>query len=313
MFKKEKEIRYSYSRLETYDQCPFRYFLKYIEGHYSETSSIALEFGTLVHATEEKIGNHIKAGEAIPYQELIKEFADKCVVLANKYPKDFIAKDKSDRTYEDKINYYLNDGIYRLERFMKANPNLKIVGTEVPFTFRYHGKEAFRGFIDRIIYDTATSRYIVQDIKTYAVPVEHEKLVTPLQFVVYCLAMCEAYPTDPTEILCQYDLPFCDITQDAGTKGFIARGTAKLDKLFANIYSKEWAPKQSPLCTWCDYSPNNANADDETKWLCPYHMNWTKERHCYDKENEWQGMERHQTILEAYHRCYGVKKETNNG
>lgn len=304
-----KEIRYSYSRMETYEQCPFRYWLKYIEGHYSKTSSIALEFGTLVHSIEEKIGNHIKAGEIIPYQGLIKEFADRCVEIARKYPKDFVEKDKSDRTYEEKINYYLNEGIYRLERFMKENPDLEIVGTEVPFTFKYRGKELFRGFIDRVLRNKVTGKYIVQDIKTYAVPVDHDKLVTPLQFVVYCLAMCEMYPTDPTDILCQYDLPLCDLTQDAGTKGFIARGTTKLEKLFDKIYSKEWSPKPSPLCTWCDYSFNNSNADDDTKWLCPYHMNWTRARHCFDKENEWQGFENHQTILEAYHQKYGVKKE----
>lgn len=305
--KKEKAIRYSYSRLETYDQCPFRYFLKYVEGHYSKTSSIALDFGTLVHATEEKIGNLLKDGKAVPYDELISEFAGKCVEISRKYPKDFMTEDKSGRTYESKINFYLNDGIYRLERFLKENADFEIVGTEVPFTFEYRGKKIFRGFIDRILRNKATNEYVVQDLKTYAVPVEHDKLVTPLQFVVYCLAMCEMFPVDPTAISCQYDLPLCDVVQNAGTKGFIARGTAKLDKLFDKIYSKDWTPKASPLCTWCDYSCNNGNAADDTKWLCPYHMNWTRERKCFDKENEWMGLENHQTILEAYHKMHRVK------
>lgn len=302
-----KEIRYSYSRLDTYDQCPFRYFLKYVEGHYSKASSIALEFGTLVHSVEEKIGNSIKDGMEIPYAELTKEFADRCVEISRKYPKDFTEKDKSGRTYEEKINYYLNEGIYRLEKFMKANPNLEIIGTEMPFAFRYHGKQMFRGFIDRVLRDRDTGEYIVQDIKTYAAPLEQEKLATPLQFVVYCLAMCEMFPTDPTCVRCQYDLPLCDVTQDAGTKGFIARGTAKLDKIFGKIYSDDWTPKPSPLCTWCDFSFNNHNAEADTKWLCPYHMNWTRAQKRFDKENEWMGMGRHRAILEAYHKRYNVK------
>lgn len=303
----EKEIKYSYSRLETYDQCPFRYFLKYIEGYYSKTSSIALDFGTLVHSIEEKIGNYIKDNKEIPYQDLIKEFSDRCTVIAKKYPKDFIEKDKSDRTYEEKINFYISTGIYRLEKFMKENPDLEIIGTEVPFTFKYHGQQTFRGFIDRILRNKVTNQYIVQDIKTYAVPLDHDKLVTPLQFVVYCWAMCEKYPIDPTTIICQYDLPLCDITQNAGTKGFIGRGSMKLDKIFDKIYSNEWTPKASPLCTWCDYSSKNQNADNSTKWLCPYHMNWTKDNKCFEKENEWQGLDKHQSILEAYHRYYDVK------
>ena len=303
----EKEIKYSYSRLDTYVQCPFKYMLKYIDGHYATTSSIALEFGTAVHAVEEAIGNKIKAGEPIPYDALIKEFADKCVVMEKKYPQNFVELDKSNRTYPDKINYYLNEGIYRLEKLMKENPELEIVGTEVPFTFRLHGKQLFKGFIDRILRNKATGQYIVQDIKTYNMPLEHEKLVTPLQFVVYCIGVGEAFGVDPESISCSYDLPLCDMVQPAGTKGFVARGIQKLDKIFGKIDEKEWAPKQSPLCHWCEFCASNDSAGDDTKFLCPYFMHWTKENKTFEKENEWMGIDNNKAITEAYQKASGVR------
>ena len=306
---KKKEIKYSYSRLETYDQCAFRYFLKYIEGNYASTSSIALEFGTAVHAVEETIGNCIKENKEIPYEELINNFADTCVKLERKYPEAFIEKDKSDRAYAEKINYYLNEGIYRLEKFMKDNPDLEIVGTEIPFNFKYKGQQLFRGFIDRVLRNKVTGQYIVQDIKTYAVPVEQEKLVTPLQFVVYCIGMKEAFGCAPESISCSYDLPLVDMVQQAGTKGFIARGTAKLDKIFSKIAAQDWTPKASPLCHWCEFCQSNDAAGDDTKYLCPYFMHWTRENKSFKKENEWQGIKNNKSITEAYHKAYGIKEE----
>jgi len=305
--KKEKEIKYSYSRLETYDQCPFRYWLKYIEKHYATTSSIAFDFGTLVHKTEETIGNCIKDGKQINYDELIQNFASKCTEIEQKYPKEFNEPDKNGRTYTEKINGYLNNGIYRLEKFMQANSELEIIETEKDFTFRYNGCQAFRGAIDRILRNKITGQYIVQDIKTYGAPIDQEKLKTPLQFVIYCMAMSETYPVDPTMITCQYDLPLCNLTQDAGTKGFIARGRTKLSKLFGKIDEKDWTPKATPLCAFCEFCLNNESAGKDTKFLCPYFCHWTRANKVFTKENDWTKIDDYPVLLEAFHKVNGIE------
>lgn len=310
---KEKEIKYSYSRLDTYDQCPFRYWLKYIEGNYAKTGSVALEFGSAIHKVEEDIGNCIKDHKPIPYDELIKTLLDKCVGIQSRYPKEFLEKDKSGRTYPDKINEYVNTGIYRLENYLKANPDIEIIGCEVPFNFKFNGLQLFRGSIDRVLKNNRTGQYIVQDIKTYAVPLKDEPgnrddhLVTPLQFVVYCIALSEMFPVDPTTIRCQYDLPLCNIVQDAGTSGFIGRGRTKLNKLFGKINEKDWTPKPCPLCHWCEFCSSNDMADKDTKFLCPYFSHWTKDNHDFSKENEWMGIENNTSITEAYHKSIGIK------
>lgn len=311
----DKKPRYSYSRIDCYDQCAFRYYLKYIEGNYSTAGSIAFDFGTLLHATEEKIGNCIKDGKEIPYDALIKNFLDECVHIKEKWPEAFEEKDKSNRTYAQKIDFYVNKGIYRLERFLKLNPELEIVGCEVPFNFVFENGEAFRGSIDRVLHDKITDQYIVQDIKSYATPLKDngpgdrdEHLVTPLQFVVYCTAMNKIYGVDPRNILCGYDLPLADTIQEAGTKGFIDRGYKKINKIFDGIYTQNWEPNQTPLCHWCEFCPTNAAADEKTKHLCPYFSYYTKEKPIHNHESEWMGMENHKAIVEAYHKRYGIKQ-----
>lgn len=308
--KEPKEIKYSYSRIDCYSQCPFKYFLKYIEGHYTSAANVALEFGTLVHSTEEKIGTCLKDSLPINYEELSANFATKCFEIQARYPAEFMEIDKSGRTYVDKINYYLNEGIYRFEKFMKVNQNLEVVGLEVPFTFQFIDGQLFRGSIDRVLRNNETNEYFVHDIKTYTVPIEADKLATPLQFVVYCLALKELYGCDPTKVVCSYDLPLCDLIQTAGTKDFIRRGQAKLTKLFTRIEEKDWAPKSSPLCHWCEFCPTNNAAKDDTKFLCPYFIHWTKDRKTFMKESEWCGIENHPAILEMYHRTNNIVLET---
>lgn len=275
---------YSYSKLDTYIQCKFKYKLKYIDGHYLYCDSIATAFGTLIHTTEEAIAKAIQNNEPINYIELKNNFIKTKYDLAYQFPKEFYELDKSNRTYEDKSYYYLTEGIYRLERLMRANPTYKIVGIEQAFEFKFQDEYNFKGYIDRIFYDTATDKYIIQDIKSYAVEMEKDKLTTPLQFVVYVLAAKKLYNIQTEQIICQYDLPLCDLTHQITSNGFVDRGIKKLDKTFKSILAKDFEPNPSPLCHWCEFCSTNDKAPDEGKYLCPYFCHWTREHKVFSHE-----------------------------
>lgn len=313
------EERFSFSKVDTYNQCPFKYLVKYINKNFPKGSSIALEYGTLIHSIEESICNSIKDNKPINYGKLKIDFLAKMHEIERKYPEDFYSLDKSGRNYQQKSFEYLEKYIYRLERFMKEHPTLEIIGAEVPINFRFDDQYLFRGSIDRLLRDKITGEYIIHDIKSYNVPLKDEPgdrdehLVTPLQFVVYSLAVSKMYGCDVETIKCGYDIPLCDIIQPAGTKGFITRGSNKLRKLFKGIFDGEWAPKPSALCHWCDYCATNDNAQEEFKYLCPYFMKWTKERKDFSKENEWLGIGNHQMILEHYLARHGIVLEREGG
>ena len=139
-----------------------------------------------------------------------------------------------------------------------------------------------------------------KDIKTYAVPVESKNLATPLQFVIYTLAMKSLYNVDDTDISCSYDLPFCDIIQEAGTKGYMKRGTTKLNELLHAIFSQDFTPKPTPLCHWCEFCPTNPDIKEEAKFLCPYYSLWTRENKTHQVASTWKGLENHDAVLLEY-------------
>lgn len=292
---------FSFSKLETYENCGFKFKLKYRDKLNFFTQNVATELGTCVHSIEEDIANAIKAGEKINYVQLKNRLILKMYELEHKYPEAYKELDKSDRTYKEKIYNYLESGIYRLEKYLKDHPTYKVVATEQHFKVEVDGV-GLNGYIDRILQDTATGEFIVQDIKTYAIPVEDQKLVTPLQFVVYVLALTKLYNVKLDKIKCSYDLPFCDIVQAAGTKGFMTRGLKKLHKLVDAINNNEFVPKPSPLCHWCEFCPTNPNQPKETKGkcYCPYHSLWTRQNQSFEAAEVWQGLEQHGIVLENY-------------
>lgn len=309
--------KFSYSKLSTYEQCPFKYKLVYIDKIRVDQGNIATYFGSLVHYIEEKIGNYIKAGEEIDYEKLTylfynADFTSKGSQLLgiNKirelYPVEFLEPDKNGKTYADKADIYINSGIKRLETFMKNNPNLEIYATEQPFTL-YYKDYTFQGFIDRIFKDKTTNSYLIEDIKTYSSPLDKSALTTPLQFVIYAKALETVF--EKAEIKCAYDLPLCDLKQDAGTKGFIERGISKINKLLDEIESFNYAPKPCPLCHWCIFSGTYPNQPEEAKNLCPYFCHWTRENKDFSVEYDWMGIENHESILEAFKESKRKTKE----
>lgn len=274
----KKLDRFSYSKISCYDQCHFKYKLKYEDKNFLFSASIATDFGSLIHSIEEDIAHAIKDERPINYVALKNKFIIETRKIAQKYPAEFFAKDKSDRTYQDKVYLYLDSAIYRLEKFMQANPDLRILGIEQKFDFDYDGVHSFNGSIDRAFVNIKTNDILIQDIKSWAVPAQNSELKAPLQFAVYTMAAQELWKTPVEKIKCEYDLPLCDITQPALSENIVADGKPVLDKLFKGITSKNFKPTVTALCHWCEYNPltNPSILETKPEAVCPYFSTWQK-------------------------------------
>lgn len=310
MFKKSK---FSYSKLNTYDSCAWKYYLTYKEGHYVFTENINTFYGTLVHFIEEKIGNALKIGEKPDYEQLKKDFYDINIpktskfdtkggvyginILKEKFAEDFFKTNELGKSFATKAKDYAEYGIYRLEKWLTENPKFQVYGLEHFFSINFND-QILSGFIDRILYNKEDNMYIIEDIKTKDKPFKDEELATPLQFVIYTQALKEIINDDTATIKCVYDLPFCDLKQDAGTKGFMTRGLEKLNKIFTGIDGEDYTPSPSPLCAWCQFSPTNPTQPVEGKGLCPYYSLWTPSHKTFAVAHAWKGMSEHQKILQ---------------
>ena len=292
--KKEKAIKWSYSRVDCYKGCHFKYKLKYEDGNYPPPDSAALEFGTAVHHAEETIANFIKDAQPINYNQVKNRFIIDCAKIDTKYGDWFTPDNDTGKTY----------------------PNLKIVGAEVGIDFYYKDLEDkhFTGSIDRLLYDTETESYIIQDIKTWPImePKHNDEKNTPVQLAIYSVALAKEKGIDPYSIKCQYDLPLVNEIFDAGTKDYIERATGIVDKAFDGIAGKDWHPTVSALCAYCPFSATNPNASNKFKFLCPYHSIWDRELRLPKTAAApflaWKGINDHEHIMEVYKGLLKVKK-----
>lgn len=286
--------RYSYSKISTYKQCKFKFKLKYLDKNFLYSANIATDFGSLVHETEEAIAIALQAGQPINYIALKNKFIIESHKLALKYPTEFYTRDKSNRTYQEKVYLYLDSAIYRLENFLKQNPNLRIIGIEQKFEFNYDNVHSFNGSIDRAFLNLDTDEIIIQDIKTWSVEAKDSELKAPLQFAVYMMAAEKLWNIPTTKIKCEYDLPLCDITQAATSTDIVGEGKETLDKLFSGIHKDDFKPTITALCHWCEYNPLTNPTIIETKpeAVCPYFSTWQKSGdNVRDTLIKWQNLE----------------------
>jgi len=326
LVKQPKKTRYSYSRLDKYTECGYRYKLVYEDKNYISEAGVAAAVGTLIHYIEESIANKIIAGEEIDYDALRKEMYEIDIPekepeydadgnkkkgseggiygvnrLQKMFQEEFFELDNNGTSYFTKCEEYRERGIYRLENYMKAHPELSIVAVEKEFTVEYKGN-IIHGYIDRILFDSSTREYIIEDIKTKGKPFPEDKLKTPLQFVVYSLAVAKLYGLYGYPTRFNYDLPFCDMRQAAGTPGVMNRGFKKMDSIFAGIKAKDFVPHPSPLCHWCEFSPTNPNQPPKGKGLCPYYSLWSPggSHKAWECDHKWEGNEAHEAIMEQF-------------
>ena len=307
---------FSYSRVDCFKGCHYKYKLLYVDNHFIDSPAIATDFGTLIHFVEETMARKLQSNEPLVREDILnilyninddKEKIYGVNILKKRYPEAWFEKDKSDRTYEDKIKEYEENGMFRLYDFLMRHPNLRIVGIEQEFNFNFEGTN-FHGFIDRVFQDITTKDLYIEDIKTWNTPAKKSELATPLQFVLYTLAAKEIYKINENQISCAYELPLCDMKQPAGTKGYVDRGTKKLEALLAEISTGDFSPSPSPLCHWCMFSGTFPNQPEQAKNLCPYYSHWTKEDNDFSVENEWMGPENHPKILDAFVNGYKPKQ-----
>lgn len=290
-FDGDMKLATSYSQIEVFLQCPYKWYKSYLLGEREIDTSEALALGTSVHETLEQYANticekkHLELAEAI---EILDENMEK-----NNIPFS---------SQENKVEAY-SQHYQMVENLCEKRNNLSnllfgktIVGAEIPFrysvpfpfTFVWRGKEYNEiylvGSIDLLLIDE-NGNYIVVDYKSGKKTFDSNKLQNNLQHRIYSLVVQKKYGKIPKQ--CMYYFTRFDILQQVdklyedGEERVIAyysRGKNKgkikykqksakevieeLQDIFVRQYfiadgckkiSDNYRACPSALCSWCTY------------------------------------------------------------
>ena len=248
---------YSYSRLNTYTQCPLRFKLKYVEKAEPEFEQTVEAFlGSSVHAALEKLYRDLKYQQVMSLEEVLEFYGKE---WADNWNEEFkiVRSEYGPENYRRMGEKYLAN-YYR--RFQPFDQETHIaLEKRVFIRFGPNNKYQLQGFIDRLSC-TSDDTYVIHDYKTSAALPTQIEADEDKQLALYAVVVKEHYRDCINVKLVWHYLAFDkDVTSE--------RADAELEELKAEIgelmdqieSAVDFPPQRSALCGWCEYRP-----------LCPY-------------------------------------------
>lgn len=244
-------VVYSHSRISAYDQCRYRYKLRYLDKVPSPVEkSIEAHLGTCVHDTLEWLYKEVLSNRIPELDEVLQRYGAQW----NRDYKDhflIVKKDLTKDHYKDKgvkflIDYYVKhnpfeDGTISMEEKVWVN-----LGNDFP--------HKVIGFIDRLVYNKEKDEFEIHDYKTANSLPPQKKFDEDKQLALYALAIREKHGNNKSILLTWHYLSH-------NTQIFSRRTNEQFDKLKEEIKNKileiednkDFSTKTSILCDWCEY------------------------------------------------------------
>jgi len=245
--------KFSYSRINTYDNCPQKYKIQYIDMVSSSNDSIEAYMGKRVHDVLEKLYSIKRLKhEYISFDRLMDMYNESW--NRNWHNDIFVSRYKFDRSTYNKNTVYKN-GLECLKNYynrFNQSGYFKEDVHAVEFEFVVNiGSHTFRGFIDRV--DKSKDGIIsIIDYKTGSKPKGRIQAENDLQLAIYELAIKKKIKECKEIHLNLYYLRTDKILS-------FTHSQEKIDKIKENILNKvdnikstkEFIARESILCDWC--------------------------------------------------------------
>lgn len=240
---------YSYSRINTYQTCPYQYKLQYIDKIKIEEEGIEAFMGSRVHETLEKLYSDLILSKMTPLDELLEYYNkkwsetwhDKVMVVKKGYtPDDY--KRAGEKAIRDYYEHY--------HPFDQTKP----LWTEKLVLFDLGNvKYKMQGYIDRLD-RRADGNLEIHDYKGSGRLPGQDRIDKDKQLALYQIAVLEKFPeVEGIELVWHYVL----FDEELRSK----RSVEQLDKLKAEYRAlideiedtKTFETRKSKLCDWCGY------------------------------------------------------------
>lgn len=244
---------YSHSRLAIFEQCPYKYKLRYVQ-HIDPIIKDTVEtfLGSIVHETLEKLYNDLQYEKRNNLDDLLnflqhtwfEKWNDDILIVKDQYTmKNYLSLAK--RLVTD---YYETYKPFNSERTIAVEDHVII-------TLDEDKQYQMKGFVDRLAEDH-TGYYQIHDYKTSSWLPSQKQLDEDRQLPIYALGVKEKYPDVKDITLIWHFLKF---NKEMRLKPSLEQLDHVKNRLISLIKTIEnttiFSRKPSSLCTWCEYRP----------------------------------------------------------
>ena len=240
---------YSHSKLATYENCPRKYKLQYIDRLELPEAGEGIEafLGSRVHETLEKLHKELILSKINSLEELLdfyqaewdRNWHENVRIVKKGYTKE----NYYDAGREAIISYY--------RRHHPFNQS-KTLATEMPLAFKIEDY-GIRGFIDRLGY-CGNGVYEIHDYKTSGFLPAQDKIDADRQLALYQIGIKEQFPDARDVGLVWHYLLFDKELASKRTDVQLEDLKKDIVALIRTIESDTvFEPNESGLCDWCEY------------------------------------------------------------
>jgi len=287
---------YSISQLDKFEQCPLQYKFIYVDRIERREEGIEAFLGSRVHETMEWLYGQRKF-RVVPLEELLENYEKK---WAGKWHRRVRIRDES-RTADD---YRLAGGRLIESYYRRHHPFDEgcVLGLErrVRFPLDDEGRYGFKGIIDRLVL-AADGAFEIHDYKTGANLPDQRQVDEDRQLAVYQIGVQKLWPAAKEVRLIWHYLAFDLEMRSVRSPESLERLKNELTDLIDKIEAeREFPPRESALCDWCDY------------WdLCPYKKHLVKLKGLpEDKWKDEPGVAIVDAYAESWRKKRGLEAET---
>ncbi len=241
---------YSHSRLSSYEKCPLQYRFRYLDKIKRDTQGIEAFMGNRVHGVLEKLYRDLLMAKRPSLDELTalyqrswkESFSERVTIVKTEYSADHY-RQVGERCVVDYYRHY--------EPFDQATT----LGIEerVQLSLDPGGRYQLQGYIDRVA-RAGPGVYEIHDYKTSSSLPSDGDLRRDRQLTLYQMAVQKRFPEAREIRLVWHYLAFDQELTSARTPEEIEGQRRSTIRLIDVIEAaREFPPKESALCRWCDY------------------------------------------------------------
>jgi len=241
---------YSHSQLSTYETCPHKYKLAYIDKIEVETEGVEAFMGSRVHEALEKLYRDLKVTKLNTLEELLNFYHQSWKKNWNDLIQ-IIRKDYNAEDYRRLGEKCITDYYKRYYPFDLG----KTLGLEEYIYFPLEEEKSYwiRGFIDRLtLVDSSVLE--IHDYKTSNRLPTKEDVHSDRQLAFYHMGVAEKWQGIQEVRLIWHYLTFdTEIHSSRTPEQLYQLRQATLELIRRIETDRQLFPKEGPLCDWCDY------------------------------------------------------------